>query len=65
MEIFQNASDDQIALMGCAAALLFSGGLMYVSYFVGQGRRSSESQPAIPLDQSRETQSDKSTRRAA
>ncbi len=65
MEIFQNASDDQIALMGCAAALLFSGGLMYVSYFVGHGRRSSENQTAIPLEQSRETQRDESTRRAA
>ncbi len=65
MEIFQNASDDQIALMGCAAALLFSGGLMYVSYFVGQGRRSSEHQAAILMEQNREAQRDESTRRAA
>ncbi len=31
----QSASDDQIALLGCAGALLTSGFLMYVSYFLG------------------------------
>ncbi|MHC4878544.1 MAG: hypothetical protein ACYTGL_19020 [Planctomycetota bacterium] len=65
MEVFQNASDDQIALMGCAAALFFSGGLMYVSYFVGHGRRTSDHQSAIPLDQKQQTQQEESTRRAA
>lgn len=34
-ELFQSASDDQVALMGCAGALLASGFLMYVSYFLG------------------------------
>jgi hypothetical protein len=34
-EFFQNASDDQLALIGCAGALLGSGFLMYVSYFFG------------------------------
>lgn len=34
-EMFRAASDDQTALMGCAAVLLGSGFLMYVSYFIG------------------------------
>lgn len=65
MEIFQNASDDQIALMGCAAALLFSGGLMYVSYFVGQGRQSRDHEAGFPLPHRPEQHEDQSTRRAA
>ena len=34
-DLFQNASDDQVALMGCFAILLGSGLLMYYSYFLG------------------------------
>lgn len=34
-DLFQAASDDQLALMGCAGAILVSGFLMYVSYFLG------------------------------
>lgn len=49
MDIFRNASDDQIALMGCAVALLLSGGLMYVSYFVGRLRQPQETQEPIRL----------------
>lgn len=44
MGFFENASDDQVALVGCAVALLLSGGLMYLSYVLGQGRQASESQ---------------------
>lgn len=36
MELFQNLSDDQTALLGCFAALVTSGLLMSVSYYVGQ-----------------------------
>ncbi len=35
IQLLQSASDDQIALMGCAAAILVSGFMMYVSYFFG------------------------------
>lgn len=38
-EMFQNAGDDQVALLGCAGALLGSGFLMYVSYFLGPKSR--------------------------
>lgn len=39
MFLFQNASDDQIALIGCLVALAGSMGLMYVSYFIGPAAR--------------------------
>lgn len=69
MDIFRNASDDQIALMGCAIALLMCGGLMYVSYFVGQLRQPKESQEPIRLGVSRPeptvSSSDSSERKAA
>ncbi|MBC8115938.1 MAG: hypothetical protein H7062_16245 [Candidatus Saccharimonas sp.] len=35
MNLFQNASDDQVALIGCLVALAGSMALMYVSYFIG------------------------------
>jgi hypothetical protein len=34
-DLFQNANDDQVALMGCFAILFGSGLLMYFSYFLG------------------------------
>lgn len=39
MFLFQNASDDQIALIGCLAALAGSMAIMYVSYFIGPAGR--------------------------
>ncbi len=67
MDIFRNASDDQIALMGCAVTLLLCGGLMYVSYFVGQLRQPQESQEPIRLSVRRpeSTTSSASDRKAA
>lgn len=44
MELFQNLTDDQIALIGGLVALAASGTLMYVSYFMGPAaRRGSQS----------------------
>ncbi|MDA1162266.1 MAG: hypothetical protein O3B13_04110 [Planctomycetota bacterium] len=66
MELFNNASDDQIALMGCAAALLFSGGLMYVSFFVGRLRHDVETTSrSIPMAPVQKADSDSSERKAA
>ena len=49
MDLTQHLSDDQTALIGCALALLASGGLMWVSYFVGQAlRRQSRAENATP-----------------
>jgi hypothetical protein len=38
MEFLSNLSDDQFALVGCATALVTTGSLMCLSYFVGRGR---------------------------
>lgn len=43
MNLFQNASDDQVALIGCLVALVGSMALMYVSYFVGPAARHASS----------------------
>lgn len=44
MNLFQNASDDQVALIGCLVALVGSMALMYVSYFVGPAGRNAGSE---------------------
>lgn len=36
MDLFQNATDDQIALMGCFVAIIASAALMYVSVFLNR-----------------------------
>lgn len=66
MELVNNASDDQIALVGCAAALLFSGGLMYVSFFLGRHEQNEETPSrSIPMAPVQKTDSDSSERKAA
>ncbi len=40
MDLLQNLSDDQTALLGCFAALTASGLLMSLSYYVGQWNQS-------------------------
>lgn len=42
-DLFQIASDDQFALIGCAGAVLGSMFLMYVSYFLGPAARQARS----------------------
>jgi hypothetical protein len=38
MEFLSNLSDDQMALWGCATALVSTGSLMCLSYYIGRGR---------------------------
>ena len=42
MDFFQNATDDQIALMGCFVALVTSAALMYVSVFLNRTQRKTQ-----------------------
>ena len=52
MNLFQNASDDQVAVIGCLVALVGSMTLMDVSYFVGPAARrasSAETQEATRM----------------
>jgi|GEM_PF-2322245 hypothetical protein len=48
-EIVNTLTDDQIALIGCFVALVVSGTVMSLSYYVGRGRRS-ESSESTRLD---------------
>jgi hypothetical protein len=38
VEILKSLSDDQIALVGCAAALMIAGTIMSLSYYIGRAR---------------------------
>jgi hypothetical protein len=41
LELLKSLSDDQIALVGCATALLLMGTIMSLSHYIGRGRVSS------------------------
>jgi hypothetical protein len=45
MELFSHLSDDQIALLGCAAALVTTSTIMSLSHFLGRGRTESAPMP--------------------
>jgi len=48
MDFLQNASDDQIALMGCVGAFLLSGGLMVLTGYLNRSAgRIQSGQPSI------------------
>ena len=38
LDLWKSLSDDQIALVGCAAALTVAGTVMSLSYYIGRGR---------------------------
>ena len=46
LELLKSLSDDQIALVGCATALLMMGTIMSLSYYIGRGRMSAADQKA-------------------
>ncbi|HEV3302967.1 MAG TPA: hypothetical protein VG055_25170 [Planctomycetaceae bacterium] len=46
LEVLKTLSDDQIALVGCATALLLMGTIMSLSYYIGRGRMTSAGQKA-------------------
>ena len=45
MDFLNGLSDDQTALLGCAAALLVSGTMMSLSYYVGRLQKRAQSSP--------------------
>lgn len=49
LNLLQSASDDQTALLGCAAALIAAGTIMYLSYFVGPARREEQNQRRLRI----------------
>lgn len=36
MDLFNSLSDDQVALLGCGCALVVSGTVLWISYFLGR-----------------------------
>jgi hypothetical protein len=46
MELLKNLNDDQIALLGCAGALVVSGLMMSLSHFIGRARMRASEAPA-------------------
>lgn len=44
-ELLQATGDDELALIGCAAALVVSAAVMYFSFYIGQFVRRSEDDP--------------------
>ncbi len=46
VELWKSLSDDQMALVGCAVALMVTGTMMSLSYYIGRGRISQNRQTA-------------------
>ena len=47
MDFLQNATDDQIALMGCFVAIVASAVLMYVSVFLNRSHRQTQERKTL------------------
>ena len=50
MQFLQTLSDDQIALLGCFAALSLAFGMMFVSHYIGQSKREKQLAPWLQSD---------------
>jgi hypothetical protein len=66
MLMLASLSDDQFALIGCGVALVFSFGLMSLSYFLGSARQTAETADTIRFESLRtETEQERPVRHAA
>ncbi|HLQ46530.1 MAG TPA: hypothetical protein VK137_17435, partial [Planctomycetaceae bacterium] len=65
MDLMQNATDDQIALMGCFVALAASTALMYVSVFLSRSHRKSQLRETMNRTLSLSARGEQSTASAA
>ena len=64
MNIVQNVSDDQLALIGCLAALTGSMVIMYFSYFISSAARRARSENDLEANRILRTErSDRSNQR--
>jgi hypothetical protein len=43
-ELWKSLTDDQVALLGCAAALIVTGTMMSLSYYIGRARLATSGQ---------------------
>lgn len=60
MDLFQNATDDQIALMGCFVALVASAALMYVSVYLNRSQRNVRDEDVVSRTLALKVHSDRS-----
>jgi hypothetical protein len=65
MDILNNLSDDQLALLGCMGALLISGTIMCLSYYVGPARSAAPAIRKLPHVERQKAQYESSDRKAA
>ena len=65
MDLFSNLSDDQLALVGCAGALLVSGVLMSLSVRIRRSKVKPAAVPEPPVRESVPMHSDKDSIRPA
>lgn len=65
MDILNNLSDDQLALLGCMAALLVSATIMCLSYYVGPARNAKPVTRKLPHVERQKRQYEPADRKAA
>lgn len=65
MELLNTLSDDQLALLGCFAAIVVSASIMSLSYYVGPARKAAPVVRTLPHVERIKQQSVVSDRKAA
>jgi len=65
MELLNTLSDDQLALLGCFAAIVVSATIMSLSYYVGPARKAAPFVRTLPHVERIKQQSVPSDRKAA
>ena len=65
MELLNNLTHDQLALLGCFVAIVVSSTIMSLSYYVGPARKSASAPRTLPHVERIKQQSVTSDRKAA
>jgi hypothetical protein len=65
MELLNNLSDDQLALLGCFVALIVSATIMSLSYYVGPARKTAPAPRTLPHIEQIRQQAVQNDRKAA
>lgn len=65
MELLNQLSDDQLALLGCFAAIVVSATIMSLSYYVGPASRTATAPRTLPHVERIKQQAVQSDRKAA
>ena len=65
MQTITTLTDDQVALIGCAVALLVTGTIMSLSFYLGKGRKQEDVTMNAERDSAAESSKTDRARRAA